>query len=125
MKTSIYYGMVLFEGSDNFQVTGDTTSMNHNMEIIDSILKEHADKIDQQKQDKGDYALKTDIPSLDGYATETYVGMMAQNALETVNEMLTAYALKTDIPSDTHINDLIDAKLTPLEDLSSDILEVM
>ena len=89
MKTSIYYGMVLFEGSDNFQVTGDTTSMNHNMEIIDSILKEHADKIDQQNQDKGDYALKTDIPS------------------------------------DTHINDLIDAKLTPLEDLSSDILEVM
>ena len=66
-----------------------------------TLVNLHYTELETGKQDKGDYALKSDIPSLDGYAKTS------------------------DIPTDTHINELIDAKLTPLEDLSSDILEVM
>ena len=42
------------------------------------------------------YALKTEIPSLDGYATESWV--QSQGYL-TEHQDLSSYALKTEVPS--------------------------
>ena len=49
-----------------------------------------------EHQDLSDYALKTEIPSLDGYATESWV--QSQGYL-TEHQDLSSYALKTEIPS--------------------------
>lgn len=49
-----------------------------------------------EHQDLSDYALKTEIPSLDGYATENWV--QSQGYL-TEHQDLSDYALKTEIPS--------------------------
>lgn len=48
----------------------------------------------------GDFALKSEIPSLDGYATENFVTNITDNKLDTsaFNNSITAYALKSDIP---------------------------
>ena len=49
-----------------------------------------------EHQDLSDYALKSEIPSLDGYATEEWVE--SKNYL-TEHQDLSSYALKTEVPS--------------------------
>ena len=49
-----------------------------------------------EHQDLSDYALKTEIPSLDGYATESWV---ESKGYLTEHQDLSGYALKTEIPS--------------------------
>ena len=49
-----------------------------------------------EHQDLSDYALKTEIPSLDGYATESWV---ESKGYLTEHQDLSSYALKTEVPS--------------------------
>ena len=49
-----------------------------------------------EHQDLSSYALKTEVPSLDGYATESWV--QSQGYL-TEHQDLSSYALKTEVPS--------------------------
>ena len=49
-----------------------------------------------EHQDLSGYALKTEIPSLDGYATESWV---ESKGYLTEHQDLSSYALKTEVPS--------------------------
>ena len=49
-----------------------------------------------EHQDLSDYALKSEIPSLDGYATQQWV---TEQGYLTEHQDLSDYALKTEIPS--------------------------
>ena len=49
-----------------------------------------------EHQDLSDYALKSDIPSLDGYATQQWV---TSQGFLTEHQDLSSYALKSDVPS--------------------------
>lgn len=52
-------------------------------------------RVEDSKQDLSGYALKAEIPSLDGYATEQYVGAQ----INANKPDLSGYALKSEIPS--------------------------
>lgn len=80
-------------------------------------LEEAIGNIDISGIDLSDYALKEEIPSLDGYATEEYVAQAVANAqLGGGGEVdLSIYALKSEVPTDDHINTLIDIKLGVIE----------
>ena len=49
-----------------------------------------------EHQDLSDYALKTEVPSLDGYATQSWV---TEQGYLTEHQDLSSYALKTEVPS--------------------------
>lgn len=79
-------------------------------------LEEAISNIDISGIDLSEYALKEEIPSLDGYATEDYVAQAIANAQLGGGEVdLSIYALKSEVPTDDHINTLIDIKLGVIE----------
>lgn len=57
--------------------------------------------------------------------TDVFSGNNLNSILSYAVLLLDGKADTSDIPSSDHINALIDAKLTPLESLADDILEVM
>lgn len=75
--------------------------------------------IEELESKQADYALKTDIPTLNGYATEDYV----DNSVADVYEEFSYYARKSEIPSldgyaqETYVDNAIAA--IPKTDLSN------
>jgi hypothetical protein len=67
--------------------------------LQDYLVKDYLPKT---YQPAGNYALKTDIPSLSGYALKTDIPSLSGYALKTDIPSLSGYALKTDIPSLTN-----------------------
>lgn len=52
-----------------------------------------------EHQDLTEYAKKSEIPSIEGLATEEYVDQFGAQCLNEVNDMLKPYALKKEIPA--------------------------
>lgn len=77
------------------ELIGDKTTADLGIEInaFDVVTKEDLEQGLNTKQDKGDYALKYDIPSLEGLATE-------QSLMESLAQKQDKgnYALKDEIP---------------------------
>lgn len=75
------------------QLTNDSGFLTEH-QSLDDYAKTAEIEVTYQK--KGDYALKSEIPSLDGYATEQWV---EDKGYLTEHQDLSDYALKTEIPS--------------------------
>ena len=80
-----YYNLT-FEDNMNVWLGGESSDPYERQYITDKELNETLE----------DYALKTEVPSLDGYATEQWI--QSQGYL-TEHQDLSSYALKSEIPS--------------------------
>ena len=81
-----YYNLTFEDNMNVWLGSGESSDPYERQYVTDKELNETLE----------DYALKTEVPSLDGYATEQWV--QSQGYL-TEHQDLSSYALKSDIPS--------------------------
>ena len=78
-------------------VSVDGTPTNNNHVVTKSYVDTAIGNIDVSNMDLSEYAKKTDIPSLKGYATETFVSNRVKELSDTISYKLSDYVTNTSL----------------------------
>lgn len=94
----------------------DGTPINDNHVATKSYVDTAIGNIDVSNIDLSEYAKKTDIPSLNGYATETFVSNRVKELSDTISYKLTDYVTNTSLINRGYASEkYVDEKIANIE----------
>ena len=107
-----------FDGNAWFlgNVSVDGTPTNNNHVVTKSYVDTAIENIDVSNIDLSEYAKKTDIPSLKGYATETFVSNRVKELSDTISYKLSDYVTNTSLINRGYASEkYVDEKIANIE----------